>query len=302
MANDTTQEAIGLTLHNGLDLDFADEKARTLATANAQDLERINALLRDEWEGRNILEDAKLSAEIAKEPNWIAWAQNRCDMRYYDGLMIKDWVPVTLSDGTNMPYAMGRFDGTFGAGDTEETTGSIDFVPIFAYPTAVQFNTTNTNQGTAAKPNPYCASHLHEWELNTYLPMLPADLRSAIRSRRVLAESRFQSGQTLTDSTSWAWTDLGKIWSLSEMEVYGCIVWGTKNGYSVGFDTQFPIFAQTKDRIRRSAADGATRLSWWLRTVGGSSSTWVCAVHALGLADCADAASTNVRPLPCFRL
>lgn len=301
MANDTTQEAIGITLKNGMDVDFSDEKGRTLATANAQDLERIQKLLRDEWEGRNILEDAKLSAEIAQDTNWVAWFKNRIDLRYYDGLMVKDYVPITLTDGTNMPYAIGRFDGTFGAGDQEETDGSIDFVPIFAYPTAVQFNTTNTNQGTAAKPNPYCASKLHEWELTTYLQMLPADLRSAIVNRRVLAETRYQAGQTLTDSTGWAWTDLGKIWSLSEMEVYGCTIWGTR-GYSAGFDTQFPIFAQTKDRIRRSAADGATRLLWWLRVVGGGTSASACTVHECGHASGAAASYAGIRPVPCFRL
>lgn len=301
MANDTTQDAIGLTLKDGLDVDFADEKARTLATANAQDLDNIQKMLRNEWEGRNILEDSKLSAEIAKEPNWVAWAKNRIELRFYDGLYEKDWVPITLTDGTNMPYAIGRFDGTFGAGDQEETNGSIDFVPIFAYPTAVQFNTTNTNQGTAAKPNPYCASHLHEWELNTYLAMLPADLRSEIVNRRVLAGTRYQAGQTLTDSTGWVWTDLGKIWSLSEMEVYGCVVWGTRS-YSAGFDTQFPIFASTKDRIRRSAADGATRLRWWLRVAEGSTSTGACHVDASGHASSGVASNASIRPLPCFRL
>ncbi len=301
MANDTFQRAIGMTLPSGVDVDFGDEATATLAAANAQDLDKVKAWMRDTWEGRNILEVPELAAEIAKEANWVAWIKKRIAAHDYSGLMLRDWVPITLSDGVVMPYAIGRFDGTLGAGDQEETEGSIDFVPAMAYPTAVQFNTTNTNQGTAAKPNPYCASHLHEWELNTYLPMLPTEVKGALKNYRVLAESRYQAGQTLTDSTSWAWTDLGKVWSLSEMEVYGCVIWGTR-GYSAGFDTQFPIFKQTKDRIRRSAADGATRLSWWLRTVHGGSSTNACPVHGNGVADPNYALYTYIRPLPCFRL
>lgn len=302
MANDTFQRAIGMTLPNGVDVDFGDEATATLATANAQDLDKVKAWMRDTWEGRNILEVPELAAEIAKEANWVAWIKKRIAAHDYSGLMLRDWIPITLSDGVVMPYAIGRFDGTLGAGDQEETEGSIDFVPTMAYPTAVQFNTTNTNQGTAAKPNPYCASNLHEWELNTYLPMLPTEVKGALKNYRVIAESRYQAGQTLNDSTHWEWTDLGKVWSLSEMEVYGCIIWGTKNGYSVGIDTQFPIFKQTKDRIRRSATDGSTRLDWWLRTVISGSSVWAYAAGLRGTPSFCDAANMGTYPLPCFRL
>lgn len=278
----------------------AEEALTAAGSANSQDIEMVNQFLRNEFEGRNILEDDKLSAEVAQETSWITWIKNRIDLRYYKGLMLRDYVNVTLSDNTVMPYQIGRFDGTFGAGNTEETSGSIDFVPVFAYPTAVQFNTTNTNQGTAAKPNPYNASNLHEWELNTYLAMLPADLRSAIVERTVLAESRYQSGQTLTDSTGWAWTNLGKIWSLSEMEVTGSVIWGTR-GFTAGIDTQFPIFVSTKDRIFRSAQDGVGRKIVWLRTTCGASAASFCAIGGEGDASRVSVTqSANVAP--CFRL
>ena len=79
------------------------------------------------------------------------------------------------------------------------------------------------------------------------------------------------------------------------MEVYGCPVWGSK-GYSVGFDSQFPIFTDTASRI----AGG--RVTWWLRSVMGGSSSGACVVSSYGIAYSYAPTTGWVRPLPCFLL
>ena len=110
---------------------------------------------------------------------------------------------------------------------------------------------------------------------------------------RVLLEERYSSSGKLTEPSGWSWQDLGKIWSLSEVEVYGLNAW-SKPGYGTGFDCQFPIFRQTKDRIMGG------RITWWLRSVSGSSSSYVCYVSRYGYANYDSPTADWVRPRPCF--
>ena len=101
---------------------------------------------------------------------------------------------------------------------------------------------------------------------------MPAEgLTKYLLTQRVLLEERCSASGALGDSNSWSWQDIGKVWSPSEMEVYGCPVWGTK-GYSVGFDCQFDLFRDTAHRLN------GIRCLWWLRSVVGGSSSSVCYV------------------------
>ena len=108
-----------------------------------------------------------------------------------------------------------------------------------------------------------------------------------------IRDRRYSSSEKLTESSGLSWADLGKVWSPSEMEVYGCPVWGTK-GYSVGFDSQFPIFSDTASRI----AGG--RVGWWLRSVRGGSASYACLVGTYGTANNDAPTYGWLRPLPCF--
>ncbi len=174
-----------------------------------------------------------------------------------------------------------------------------DFLP--ALPTALQnaimaqrvLLEERYSNGTAEEKHPYLVSKLHDWEINDFLPALPTALQNAIMAQRVLLEERYSSSEKLTESSDRSWADLGKVWSPSEVEVYGCPVWGTK-GYSVGFDSQFPIFSDTASRI----AGG--RAVWWLRSVMGGSSSNACRVSDYGYAGTAAPTHTWIRPLPCF--
>lgn len=158
----------------------------------------------------------------------------------------------------------------------------------------VVWNATNSNQGTADVENPYLYSSLKEWE-KAFEACLPEGLTKYMLTQRVLLEERYSASGALTDSNGWSWKNIGKIWSPSEMEVYGCPVWGTP-GYSVGFDCQFDLFRDTAHRIN------GTRQPWWLRSVRGGSSAGVCYVEDDGSANCCDATFGWVRPRAGFLL
>lgn len=125
----------------------------------------------------------------------------------------------------------------------------------------LMWNTTNTNQGTADQKCPYLNSNLKAWE-KAFEACLPEGLTKYLLTQRVLLEERYSASGALNDSNSWSWQDIGKVFSLSEMEVYGCPVWGTK-GYSVGFDCQWDLFRDTAHRVN------GNRCNWWLRSVLG---------------------------------
>ena len=156
------------------------------------------------------------------------------------------------------------------------------------------WNKTNTNQGTADVKNPYLCSQLKGWE-KAFEACLPEGLTKYILTQRVLLEERYSASGALTDSNSWSWQDIGKVWSLSEMEVYGCPVWGTR-GYSVGFDCQFDLFRDTAHRLN------GNRCYWWLRSVGGGSSASVCYVNGNGFANYCVATDDWIRPRVGFLL
>ena len=135
----------------------------------------------------------------------------------------------------------------------------------------LMWNTANTNQGTADQKCPYPNSNLKAWE-TAFEACLPEGLTKYLLTQRVLLEERYSASGALNDSNSWSWQDIGKVFSLSEMEVYGCPVWGTK-GYSVGFDCQWDLFRDTAHRVN------GNRYHWWLRSVVGGSSSYVCYVN-----------------------
>ena len=154
------------------------------------------------------------------------------------------------------------------------------------------WNTTNTNQGTAETKNPYLGSNLKAWE-TAFEACLPEGLTKYLLTQRVLLEERYSASGAINDSNNWSWQDIGKVWSPSEMEVYGCPVWGTP-GWSVGFDCQFDLFHDTAHRIN------GTRCNWWLRSVASGSASGVCCVDGYGYATFYSATYTWVRPRPGF--
>lgn len=238
------------------------------------------------------------------------WLQKRVKIGYFTGLNIGDYVNI-VCDGVTMRYRIGAIDPYYGCGDSPKGH-HIVMVPDepwvmsaakdddYAINTSyLYWNKTADNNGIESEKHPYLNSNLHKWEIEKMLPRFPTEWQNAMMVQRVLLEERFNASSKLTDSHNYTWAEVGKIWSPSEMEVYGSSVWGTK-GYSVGVDCQFPIFKQARNRTGRRGT--AVCITWYLRTVASGSSANVCCVFNNGSASMVAAAHTTARPLPCFMI
>ena len=281
-----------------------DAAARTTANAATTNEEYDRQAGIGKYAGRSLA--ASFASEISAKANIYAWLQSRIKAGNFAGLRIGDYMDVPVSAGANVPaqtvrYRIAAIDPYYQCGDAS-IGHHIAFVP--SAPVAVAgdkasnssylaWNDANDNNGTAEQEHPYLCSKLHDWEINDFLPALPAELQAVLMNKRALLEKRYSGSGKLTESSGWAWADLGKIWSLSETEVYGCSVWGTK-GYSVGFDCHFPLFDSTASRIMGS------RVLWWLRSVMGGSASGVCYVYSTGTAHYTAASYGWCRPRPCF--
>ncbi len=221
------------------------------------------------------------------------------------GISIGDYIDVTPTSGTvnmgnAMRYRVAGIAHNLGFGDTAcpwafwmvpdssvNMTGST-YADNTSY---MKWRDTADNNGTADEKHPYLLSKLHDWEINEFLPALPTALQNVLVNHRILLEERYSASGPLTYSTRWSWVDAGKVFSLNEMEVCGCTVWGTP-GWSVGEAAQLPLFRDSRYRRARG--------KWWLRSVLTGSATQVCCVTSGGNAGDASAAETSVRPRPCF--
>ena len=282
---------------------FSDPTARATSERADGVSERNRQLLIGSYGGRAISE--VFASEIGST-NIYTWLKQRASAGNFAGMLIGDYVDVAVSQGTNVPaqtlrYQIAHFDPYYQCGDTPKGH-HIAFVPTA--PASVQgskavngsylpWRASGNNNGSSDEKHPYLLSTLHDWEINDFLPALPTELRNAIMSQRVLLEERYSSSEALTESSGYSWADLGKIWSPSEMEVYGCPVWGTK-GYSVGFDCKFALFTDTASRIN------GNRVYRWLRSVAGGSSSSACYVGDAGRASSDSLSYGWVRPWPCF--
>lgn len=261
-----------------------------------QNKTRFEQLEQRDYDGRNLSEVFAL--EIVGYTDDAAWFNARIKAGNFDGIYVKDYFDIKLSDGKVMRYRIGAIDPYLNCCDEEITDHHVMMVPDTVWPDSVVWNTTNNNNGNASEKHPYLASNLHKWLNQTFFPLLPQKWKNVIANHRTLLEEHYSSTAALTESTTWSWADMGKVWALSETEVYGFNVWG--NGYSVGMDCHFPIFPDTASRIRRNP-DG-DRFAWWLRGAYSGDSTSACGVTGGGYAGSGNTSHTGVRPLPCFRV
>lgn len=289
----------------GTSYEIIDQTARDNAAMSLNNAEYNRQGLVGKYGGQNIA--SILAGEIGSGTVYDA-LHKRITNGNFAGLRVGDYIDVPLVSASGVAsqqsvrFLLAHIDPYLYCGDSSKGH-HIAFVasaPVAVAKTVagvandsfLMWNTTNTNQGTADQKNPYLGSNLKAWE-KAFEACLPEGLTKYLLTQRVLLEERYSASGALNDSNSWSWQDIGKVWSPSEMEVYGCPVWGTK-GYSVGFDCQFDLFRDTAHRLN------GTRCAWWLRSVVGGSSSGVCYVGGDGNAGCGSAAHTWVRPRPGF--
>lgn len=284
---------------NNMEAGIADAATAAQATAAEAAYEH--------YEGRALSQ--LLAPEIGSGALYDA-LHKRISAGNYSGLRVGDYmdVPLTATAGvtsqTSVRARIAHFDPYYQCGDSPKPRHIafvVDCIAVASDAVGVangsylMWNTANTNQGTADEKHPYLASNQKKWE-KLLEGCMPAELMKYVLTQRVLLEERYSASGSLDDSNSWSWADIGKLWSLSEIEVYGQCVWGTK-GYSVGFDCQFDYFRDTWHRL-----PGGSRIGWWLRSVRGGSSSNVCDVNNHGRADCYAATNDWIRPRVGFLL
>lgn len=291
---------------NGVSHEIIDSLARTNATTALNNAEYNRQGLIGKYPGQSLA--TLLAGEVSGSATIYDALHKRVQAANFSGMRVGDYIDVPLVSASNVAaqqsvrFLLAHFDPYLYCGDNSKGH-HIAFVasaPVSVAKTVtgvandsyLMWNTANTNQGTADVKNPYLNSNLKAWE-KLFEACLPEGLTKYLLTQRVLLEERYSASGALSDSNSWSWQDIGKVWSPSEMEVYGCPVWGTK-GYSVGFDCQFDLFRDTAHRLN------GTRYAWWLRSVVGGSSSNVCCVSSYGNATCPSATYTWVRPRPGF--
>jgi hypothetical protein len=262
------------------------------------------------------------SDEISEYATVWDWIKARIQAGFFAGIQVGDYIPLTLSDGKAFKMEVAGIDTYYRYG-IADVGHHIDFISRDCHPDAHVWNKVNYNNGTTVSPHPWLASDLNAWlnSLQTNVPnaatadpalvavdysttgildKIPAALQNAIVVKNMLLPIRYSAGTLLTNDNSWSWANLGKLWIPSEIEVYGCEHFGSKNGHSSGGFQQYPIFANNMRRVK-GAGDGGTRTAWWLLTASGWSSVSCAVVGSDGNGVDAPATASVLVPL-CFRI
>ena len=100
---------------------------------------------------------------------------------------------------------------------------------------------------------------------------LPDWLKNVIIEKHFLLNKRYSASGVLSDDNGWGWTNIGKIWFPTEVEVYGFPVWGSKVGYGLGGSIQYPLFMGNMRRLKKR---NGGRYGWWVLSPSANSSRW----------------------------
>lgn len=239
----------------------------------------------------------RFAEEIAGYANSWRWIKARIAAANFDGLHIGDYIPIYMGDYLIKMKIAGM--DTYYKTTDDQLGHHIDWISEDCYPDTVQWFTSNNNNGTADEAAPYLKSTVKKF-LDGLVSKLPTEVKEVISDKRFLLESRYSASGTLTDSTAWAWKDLGKLWIPSEYEVFGSCVWAS-NPYGSGQAVQYPIFANGFINRIKKAGDGGGRAYWWLLSVCSGSSIGACTVSGNGNAHNYNC-SYAIRVPVCFRI
>jgi hypothetical protein len=268
----------------------------------------------------------EFAGEIAANPYYgdpWAWIRDRIRADNTRDIYVADYIPLTLTDGKTFIMEIAGIDTYYRYGSAD-VGHHIDFISRDCHPDTHVWNKADFNNGTTVSPHPWLASDLNAWlnSMQTNVPnataadpalvavdyratgvldKFPAALSALIVPKNILLPVRYTAGALLTNDNSWAWTSTGKLWIPSEIEVYGCEYWGSKNGYSSGGFQQYPIFAQNMKRVK-GAGDGGDRTGWRLLSAYGGSSADCSRVDGGGGGGYNAAAYAGLRVPLCFRI
>jgi hypothetical protein len=235
------------------------------------------------------------------------WAelQAKAQAHDYSGLYIGDYKTITLTGGEQVVMELAGISMYSKAGSTE-IGPHLDFISRDCLTATYKFNDTNTNNGTASEKSPWRASALFA-SLNDastgVVTKLPSDLSPYILEKKALLEERYSSGGPVGDDTDWSNGSLGKLWTLTEIEVFGTASW-SEIGFGTGCggaNCQYPIFRLAPSHIVKGAGNGGPRTAWWESSARRGLSTTTCYVNYEGSASRYNSTQAMGVPL-CFRI
>lgn len=239
----------------------------------------------------------RFAEEIAGYANVWRWIKARIAAANFDGLHVGDYIPIYMGDYLIKMQIAGM--DTYYKTTDNQLGHHIDWISKDCYPDTVKWFTENNNNGTSDEAAPYLKSTVKTF-LNKLVSSLPTEVQEVISGKRFLLESRYSASGSLTDSTAWAWEDLGKLWIPAEFEVFGTCIWSTKP-YGAGQAVQYPLFANGYLNRIKGTGDGGNRASWWLLSVCSGASTSACIINRDGYAHY-NGCSNALRVPICFRI
>ena len=284
------------------------------------------------YEGVNL--ETKFATEIAAAGNVYAWLNNRKNAGNFEGIHVGDYFSVSLSAGTVAGYSIAAqtFKCRIVGINTYKSCADTNIGNMFyvisdeVINTAIKWNPTDNNNGTASQNKPWLASAayavlngVNNYTTSAYgnaahganasakgiLQLLPSTLQSVLKQKRNLLDNRYSSSGLLTGSTGWDWTDMGKLWLPNEVEVYGCGIRSNLSQTSgfwfpeAGLSIQFPWFANNcEHRVKRNSS--GARCSWWLSAPASHTTTNVCYVTSGGTASSHGATDSSIFLPLCF--
>lgn len=258
------------------------------------------------YEGREIASIPEIQGELERKGSVAAFLKTRSANLDDSFLHVGDYVDIRhVGIGGTRRYRIGDFWPGL------ETSSDIEIAPstgivmvsdeVWFYD--VQWSTRGHNNGTEeSNGTPYLASTLHEYELNTIYPSFPEEWRDRMLSRKAMIEVRFpaQGSQLIGKDNACEYNDIGKVWSPSEVEVFGQTMRGDP-WFSGGNDCQFAIFRRARNRVRGRTYSMSDQ--YWLRTVQDQWTTDALYVTNRGQVNSHivnDSSYHNISPLPCF--
>ena len=228
--------------------------------------------------------------------SWPA-LQTRIRAGNLKGIHIGDYKTITLTTGEVVVMEVAGIDQYYRCGHPEMIGHHVDFISRDCLAGTKLFNDTDTNNGTAAEPNPWRASKLFQTlndEVTGVFATLPADLKVCIIPKVALLERRYSEAGALEASTGWDWNNMGKLWLPTEVEVFGNTFWSDGDaGWTGGggCNLQYPIFYGGAKHIIKGAGNGGSRCLWWEASAQRQSSTNLCITNNNGNAN--NNAATN---------
>ena len=249
------------------------------------------------YEGRDLT--VVFASEIANYSDEWAWIQARLNNHNLRGIHVADYIPIKIAEGGGDPAQVHWAEiagiNTYRrTGDEGNEVGyHIDWITRECYSRQVKWNTENNNNGNSSNAQPFLASNLKNWLDTVVYPRLETKLKNVIKPKRVLAPTRYQSGTTLTDDNSWAWSSFDRLWVPFESEVFDTHAWSTK-GLGYGQAVQYPIFANSYEHRIKG------RLGWWLASASSGGATDAVYVSGDGVPHIRHASLELFVPL-CFR-